>query len=80
MPMFFDEMTPFLFIKEIWDKIFEQAGFSYVSAFLTNDAANDTEFEFDHLVYPAANFRVSTDKDIYSIVSFNALEMSGHKN
>lgn len=39
------EMTPCLFIKEIWDKIFAQAGFTYTSTFLTGDL-------FRRLIYP----------------------------
>lgn len=40
-----DEFTPSLYIKEIWDKIFEKAGFTYTSTFLTSDF-------FKHLIYP----------------------------
>lgn len=40
-----DELTPSLFIKEIWDKILEDAGFTYTSTFL-NSAT------FKRLIYP----------------------------
>lgn len=68
VPMFLDELTPFLFVREIWDKIFEQAGFSYVSDFISGGAGNTTTFKFDHLVYPAVNPIVGTIHNYYSIV------------
>ena len=40
-----DELTPCLFVKEIWDRIFEKHGYSYESAFLNSD-------RFKRLVYP----------------------------
>lgn len=67
MPMFLDELTPFLFYKEILDKIFEWAGYSYVSDFIENTANNTTGFEFDHLVYPSTQYKVPTLYDVYSL-------------
>lgn len=64
--LFFDELTPFLFYKEIWDKLFKWAGFSYVSDFIENTANNKTGFDFDHLAYPAMNFDLPTLKNNYS--------------
>lgn len=65
--LFFDELTPFLFYKEIWDKLFEWAGFSYVSDFIENTANNKTGFEFDHLAYPAVNgININTDRVLYT--------------
>lgn len=40
-----DELTPCLFIKEIWDKIFQKAGFRYTSNFITGAT-------FSRLIYP----------------------------
>lgn len=40
-----DELSPCLFIKEIWDKIFEKAGFTYESNFLNSE-------RFKCLIYP----------------------------
>ena len=65
--LFLDELTPFLFYKEIWDKLFKWAGFSYVSDFIENTANNKTGFEFDHLAYPAVNdINRNTDRVLYS--------------
>lgn len=61
IPMFFDEYTPFLFYKEIWDKLFKWAGFNYVSGFI-DGTSNPTTFKFDHLVYPRLN---NDNRDIY---------------
>lgn len=52
VPMFYDELTPFLFVREIWNKIFKWAGFSYVSDFIQDTVNNTTGFEFEKLVYP----------------------------
>ena len=67
VPFFFDETTPFLFYKEIWDKIFEWVGFSYVSDFI-EDNNNTTPFRFDHLVYPATSLITGTNFDIFSTI------------
>ena len=67
VPVFFDETTPFLFYKEIWDKLFECAGFSYVSDFI-EDNNNSTPFRFDHLVYPAISPIPGTLSEIYTRV------------
>lgn len=40
-----DELTPCLFVKEIWDRIFEKHGYAYESTFLNSD-------RFKRLVYP----------------------------
>lgn len=66
IPLFFDELTPFLFYKEIWEKIFEWAGFSFVSDFI-NDNNNTTPFRFDHLVYPSTQYNTGTIHDVYSL-------------
>lgn len=50
-----DELTPYLFVKEIWDKIFEQAGYSYESNFLTGAAAPYGYPDFTSLIYPYPN-------------------------
>lgn len=41
----YDELTPCVFIKEIWDRLFEMHGFSYDSTFLNSD-------RFKRLLYP----------------------------
>ena len=51
-PWFFDQLTPCLRIKDIWDKIFADARYNYVSEFLNNTADNRTDFDFTKLVYP----------------------------
>lgn len=50
-----DELTPYLFVKEIWDKIFEQAGYSYESNFLTGQSAPVGYPDFTNLIYPYPN-------------------------
>lgn len=50
-----DELTPYLFVKEIWDKIFEQAGYSYESDFLTGAAVPYGYPDFTSLIYPYPN-------------------------
>lgn len=40
-----DELTPCLFVKEIWDRIFEKHGYTYESTFLNSE-------RFKRLVYP----------------------------
>lgn len=50
-----DELTPYLFVKEIWDKIFEQAGYSYESNFLTGASAPYGYPDFTSLIYPYPN-------------------------
>lgn len=69
MPMYYDELTPFLYYKEIWDKIFEGAGFSYVSDFIQDTTNNTTTFEFEKLVYPDVGNKSATRTDIWSTVS-----------
>ena len=64
----FFQLTPFLFVKEIWDKIFEWAGYSYVSEFLNNTPNNTTEFAFDHIAYPALNLNNKEDVIQHSYV------------
>ena len=54
-PWYADELTPYLFVKEIWDKIFEQAGYSYESNFLTGAAALYGYPDFTSLIYPYPN-------------------------
>jgi hypothetical protein len=51
------EMSPAVFVKEIWDKIFDKAGFTYTSTFL-----NSTYFK--SLIYPQTDryIRLSTDE------------------
>lgn len=51
-----EEMSPALFIKEIWDKIFEKAGFTYESEFLTSDY-------FKRLIYPFTDAYMRLDED-----------------
>ena len=43
-----DEFTPCLFVKEIWDKIFAKAGYTYTSTFLNSDF-------FKKLLYPGVD-------------------------
>ncbi|MBQ5901380.1 MAG: leucine-rich repeat protein, partial [Clostridia bacterium] len=52
---FADELTPYLFVKEIWDKIFAQAGYSYESNFLTGQSAPVGYPDFTSLIYPYPN-------------------------
>lgn len=66
IPICFNEFTPFLFYKEIWDRIFEWAGFSYVSDFIQNTPNNTTSFEFDHLAYPATGLITEAAEKNYS--------------
>lgn len=54
-PWFADELTPYLFVKEIWDKIFAQAGYSYESNFLTGQSAPVGYPDFTSLIYPYPN-------------------------
>lgn len=54
-----DEMTPCLFVKEIWDKIFEKAGYTYTSSFCNSDT-------FKRLIYPHTDRWLYYDKDILS--------------
>lgn len=68
LPMYYDELTPYLYYKEILNKIFEWAGYSYVSDFIDNTSDNNTPFEFEKIVYPAANFYVDTRENVYSRV------------
>ncbi len=51
-----DEMTPCLFVKEIWDRLFEMHGFSYDSTFL-NSAL------FKRLIYPHTDRWMYRDAD-----------------
>lgn len=67
--MYYDELTPFLYYKEILDKIFKWAGFNYVSDFINNTANNTTTFEFEKIVYPGVNTKQFALNDIYSTVS-----------
>lgn len=69
IPMYYDELTPFLYYKEILDKIFKWAGFNYVSDFINNTANNTTTFEFEKLVYPDVRTKPFALKDIWSTVS-----------
>jgi hypothetical protein len=50
-PLYYDQLTPYLFYKEIWDKLFKWAGFNYVSGFI-DGSNNPTTFDFSHLAYP----------------------------
>lgn len=50
-----EEITPYLFVKEIWDKIFAQAGYSYESEFLAGNATLYGYPDPTNLVYPFAN-------------------------
>lgn len=45
LAFFVDELTPCLFIKDIWDRIFQKAGFTYESSFLNGSV-------FTKLLYP----------------------------
>lgn len=92
-PWYFEETTPFLYVKDIFDEIFEKAGFCYVSDFLGNihEAPtlsssyypNEAAHGFYNIVYPYANpAPVPTDTQIYSIVfnsdnSINEIETTG---
>lgn len=69
LPIYYDQLTPFLFYKEIWDKIFEKAGFSYVSDFIRNTNRNTTPFEFDRLVYPFTGYTLPPMKEVHSITT-----------
>lgn len=59
-----EEMTPALFIKEIWDKIFEKAGFTYESEFLNSDY-------FKRLIYPFTDTYMRIDEDARLAKSFS---------
>ena len=69
-PWFFDQLTPCLRIKDIWDKIFADARYEYVSEFLNNTSKNNTGFDFTSLVYPytGANTELG-DKKGHCIIS-----------
>lgn len=69
LPMYYDELTPFLYYKEIWDRIFKWAGFSYVSDFIQDTVDNTTTFEFEKLVYPATTDITGTTNDIWSTIN-----------
>lgn len=51
-----DELTPYLWVKEIWDKIFEDAGYTYTSRFLDYLPEDSNygckSFTFRNLIYP----------------------------
>ena len=53
-----NELTPYLHIKEILDKIFEGTGYTYASEFLTNSAylsqwaGTIGQYNFKNLIYP----------------------------
>lgn len=51
-----DEMTPCLFVKEIWDKVFAAHGFSYDSTFLNSD-------RFKRMLYPHTDRWITYDDD-----------------
>lgn len=74
IPIFFDEFTPFLFYKEIWDRIFQWAGFSYVSDFIQNTPYNTTAFEFDHLAYPATGLIIEAAQKNHSRLTQNWID------
>lgn len=80
VPIYFDEFTPYLYYKEIWDRIFEWAGFSYVSDFIQNTPNNITAFEFDHLAYPAANFSIDTIEKNFSKLTQNWIDPNYDNN
>lgn len=52
----YSELTLSLFIKEIWDKIFQKYGFTYQSDFMEDLTYNPShhagDFEFKRLIYP----------------------------
>lgn len=55
-PWFYHELTPFVYVKDIFDEIFERAGFDYKSQFLGNKWAAPSHgispFDFSKMVYP----------------------------
>ena len=63
MPLHYNNLTPFLFHKEILDKIFEWAGFNYVSEFFINGNGNTTRFDFTRMIYPSLTYLPSTIED-----------------
>lgn len=69
MPLHYNNLTPFLFHKEILDKIFEWAGFNYVSEFFINGNGNTTRFDFTRMIYPSLTYLPSTIEDVHSIVT-----------
>ena len=50
-----DELTPYLTVKEIWDKIFQQAGYAYESDFLDGGTVPSGYPDFTKLIYPYPN-------------------------
>ena len=48
-PWYWDELTPYLRVKDIIDRIFQWAGFNYVSDFING---SDADFDFTKLIYP----------------------------
>lgn len=77
-----EDVSPFLYVKEIWDKIFKQKGFSYVSKFLDHvpgdsKYADISHFPFRSLVYPYcsnnANFKWLDDSSLIVTASANDL-------
>lgn len=71
-PLYYDQLTPFLFYKEIWDKLFEWAGFNYISGFI-DGSNNPTTFDFSHLAYPETKFRCETINNVYTKVIQSAI-------
>lgn len=61
-PIYWSEMTPCLWVKEIWDKIFEKAGYSYVSNFIQG-VDTSTTFDFLSLAYPSTSYGFETTKN-----------------
>lgn len=80
-PWFLDETTPFVYIKDIFDAIFDQTGYSYVSTFLgnihdrptinSNNYKRIANFDFSKLVYPRVNIIDQTLDPTYSILKLN---------
>lgn len=67
-----DELTSCIFIKEIWDKIFEKYGFTYTSTILNSD-------RFKRLIYPSTDRWLSyTDTEVSDNSSSMGSSMSSN--
>lgn len=69
-PLYYDELTPYLFYKEIWDKIFRWAGYNYVSGFI-DGTNNPTTFDFSHLAYPDLQWESALDNTYTKVIQDN---------
>lgn len=65
--LIFSETTPFLYTKEIFDKIIEKSRYTYISDFLNNTAENNTGFNFKQTTYPNMQINKVGDEDLANL-------------